>query len=164
MEPNLTDLRVLVLGLGVSGRSAARFCADRGAQVVAADERPRSALGDLSALSGVELALGRSFPDAAAFDLVVPSPGVAPDRYRERAKRVWGDVELAFRALPVPIVAITGTNGKSTTTRLVETLLRAAGLRVRAAGNLGEPALDLVGEALDVVCARMIEAQEAVTA
>ena len=151
MEPNLTDLRVLVLGLGVSGRSAARFCADRGAQVVAADERPRSALGDLSALSGVELALGGSFPDAAAFDLVVPSPGVAPDRYRERAKRVWGDVELAFRALPVPIVAITGTNGKSTTTRLVETLLRAAGLRVRAAGNLGEPALDLVGEALDVV-------------
>ena len=102
MEPDLTNLRVLVLGLGVSGRSASRFCADRGAQVVAADERPPSALGDLSALSGVELALGRSFPDVATFDLVVPSPGVAPDRYRERAKRIWGDIDRITSGMPVP--------------------------------------------------------------
>ena len=151
MSLDLANLRVLVLGLGVTGRSAARFCAERGAQVIAADERDATALGDLAELDAVELALGDGFPDPADFDLVVPSPGVAPERYRERAHKVWGDVELAYRALPVPIVAITGTNGKSTTTRLIEALLRGAGLRARAAGNVGEPVLELVGQALDVV-------------
>ncbi|MGI9590894.1 MAG: hypothetical protein ACR2P8_05965 [Myxococcota bacterium] len=151
MSLDLANLRVLVLGLGLTGRSAARFCAERGARVVAADERDAEALGDLAELGGVELALGDGFPDPADFDLVVPSPGVAPERYRARARKIWGDVELAYRALPVPIVAITGTNGKSTTTRLVEALLRGAGLRARAAGNVGEPVLELVGEALDVV-------------
>jgi UDP-N-acetylmuramoylalanine--D-glutamate ligase len=112
MDPDLASLRVLVLGLGISGQSAARFCADRGARVVAADERPASALGDLTGLSGIDLVTGGAFPDPAGFDLVIPSPGVSPDRYRPRAKRVWGDVELAYRALPVPIVGITGTNGK----------------------------------------------------
>ena len=150
MTLDLANLRVLVLGLGISGRSAARFCAERGAHVVAADEREVSALGDLSDLTEVELALGCAFPDPADFDLVVPSPGVPPERYREQAKRIWGDVELAFRALPIPIVAITGTNGKSTTTRLVEALLCGSGLRARAAGNVGEPVLELVGEALDI--------------
>jgi len=141
---------VLVLGLGRSGASAANFCAARGARVVAADERPAETL-DLAALApGIETAVGAPFPDPAGFDLVVPSPGVPPARYRARARRVWGDIEIAFRALPVPIVAVTGTNGKSTTTCLVEALLRAAGLRARAAGNLGEPALGLVGLPLDV--------------
>ena len=68
---------------------------------------------------------------------MVPSPGVPPARYRARARRVWGDIELAYRALAVPIVAVTGTNGKSTTVRLLEAMLRAAGLRARAAGNVG---------------------------
>jgi UDP-N-acetylmuramoylalanine--D-glutamate ligase len=58
-------------------------------------------------------------------------------------------VELLYRVLAVPILAVTGTNGKSTTTRLAESMLRAAGLRTRAAGNVGAPALGLVGEALD---------------
>ncbi len=80
----------------------------------------------------------------------MPSPGVPASRYRDRARRVWGDIELAWRALPVPIVAVTGTNGKSTTTRLVEALLRAGGLRAEAAGNIGSPALGLVGRPLDV--------------
>ena len=148
---SLSGKSVLVLGLGVSGRSAANFCAARGARVVAADERAAGAIEGLQTLDpGIERVVGHPFPEAAGFDLVVPSPGVAPARYEAAARRVWGDVELAFRALPVPIVAVTGTNGKSTTTRLLELLLRGAGLRARAAGNLGEPALSLVGEALDV--------------
>ena len=73
-----------------------------------------------------------------------------PARYRARARRVWGDIELAYRALAVPIVAVTGTNGKSTTVRLLEAMLRAAGLRARAGGNVGDAALGLVGEPLDV--------------
>ncbi len=147
----LAGRRVLVLGLGMSGRSAARFCAERGAAVVAADERPASALADLADLADrVELAVGRPFPDPAAFDLVVPSPGVPRERWAERAREAQGDVELAFRHLRVPVVAVTGTNGKSTTTRLIEAMLLAAGLRARAAGNVGAPALGLVGEPLDV--------------
>ena len=175
MMLELEKQSVLVLGLGVSGRSAARFCADRGARVLAVDEREAGTIDGLDDLGpGVDLAIGRPFPDPADFDIVVPSPGVPRQRYAERAKRVWGDVELAYRALcgsgfalqgPVgtgvarpsqeapggrTIVAVTGTNGKSTTAVLIEAMLRAAGFRACAAGNLGPPALSLVGKALDV--------------
>jgi UDP-N-acetylmuramoylalanine--D-glutamate ligase len=145
---SLAGKRVLVLGLGISGRSAAAWCAERGARVVAADERSAESLAG-AVPPGVEPWLGRSFPDPAEFDLVVPSPGVPPERYRSRAVRVCGDIELASAALSVPIVAVTGTNGKSTTTALVTDLLRAAGLRAAMAGNLGTPALSLVGMPLD---------------
>jgi UDP-N-acetylmuramoylalanine--D-glutamate ligase len=147
----LRNRRVLVLGLGISGRSAAAFCAARGARVVAADERPAAELEGVDTLPpDVETVIGTPFPDPADFDLVVPSPGVPAQRYRDRARRVWGDVELAGQALEVPIVAVTGTNGKSTTVHLVAAMLRAAGLRARAAGNVGEPALSLAGQPLDV--------------
>jgi len=148
---DLAGSRVLVLGLGITGVSAARFCAERGATVVAVDERPASELGDLSALERVaEVQLGVPFPLSSEFDLVVPSPGIPPERYRSGARRVWGDVELAGRALQVPVVAVTGTNGKSTTSHMVAAGLRGAGLRTAVAGNIGEPVLGLVGEALDV--------------
>jgi UDP-N-acetylmuramoylalanine--D-glutamate ligase len=143
--------RVLVLGLGRSGRSAARFLAERGARVLAADERPAEALEGLGELDErIELALGRPFPDAEGFDWIVPSPGIPIGRWRESAARAVGDVELAWRALSVPVVAVTGTNGKTTTTRLIEAMLRSAGLRAEAAGNVGRPALELVGRPLDV--------------
>jgi UDP-N-acetylmuramoylalanine--D-glutamate ligase len=144
----LEGKRVLVLGAGISGRSAAAFCAQQGAQVVLADEQSGARPEGMPA--SVELSLGLPFPDPADFDLVVPSPGIPPVRYRARARRVWGDIELAWRALAVPIAAVTGTNGKSTTVRLLESMLRAAGLRARAAGNVGDAALGLVGEPLDV--------------
>jgi UDP-N-acetylmuramoylalanine--D-glutamate ligase len=147
---DLAGKDVLVLGLGISGRSAANFCARRGARVTAADEREATEIGSRGDIDpDVSLHLGMPFPDPDGFDLVVPSPGVPAERY-QGAQRVWGDVELAFRHLAVPIVAITGTNGKSTTTLLVEAMLRAAGLRARAAGNVGKPVLDLVGMAIDV--------------
>jgi UDP-N-acetylmuramoylalanine--D-glutamate ligase len=158
----LLGKRFLLLGAGISGRSAAAFCAQQGAHVVLADEasgarseaQPSAAPG-LEARSevqpsGVTCRLDQPFPDPADFDLVVPSPGIPPARYRARARRVWGDIELAWRALAVPIAAVTGTNGKSTTVRLLEAMLRAAGLRARAAGNVGDAALGLVGEPLDV--------------
>lgn len=146
----LAGQRILVVGLGLSGRSAANYCAAAGASVVAVDERPidGSLLAELA--PEVEYRTSSAIPPRDDFDLVVPSPGVPPMRYREGAKRVWGDVELAARALEVPVVAVTGTNGKSTVTCLIEAALRGAGLRARAAGNVGEPALDLVGAPLDV--------------
>jgi UDP-N-acetylmuramoylalanine--D-glutamate ligase len=150
VKSELEGKRVLVLGLGMSGRSAANFCAERGAAVVAADERSESELQELAALeSAVETRVGGPLPDPADFDVVVPSPGVPASRYAERARCVWGDIELTYRALQIPIVAVTGTNGKSTTVRLIESMLRSAGLRARAAGNVGTPALDLVGAPLD---------------
>jgi UDP-N-acetylmuramoylalanine--D-glutamate ligase len=148
---DLQKKRVLVLGLAMTGRSAANHCARLGAEVVAADERPIAALGDLSDLApGIEVHAGAPFPDPADFDLTVPSPGVPLARYSDRARKAWGDIELAWRALEVPVVAVTGTNGKSTTVRLIEAMLGSAGLRAKAAGNVGAPALSLPGEPLDV--------------
>ena len=142
---------VLVLGLGMSGASAVRFCAERGARVTAADERPRDAIRELDRLpSAIELRVGEPFPDPADYDLTVPSPGVPSDRFAGRARRAWGDIELCYQALPIPILAVTGTNGKSTVVRLLEAMAQSAGLRARAAGNVGVPALDLVGRPLDL--------------
>jgi len=143
----LRGQRVLVLGLGISGRSAAAFCAARGAQVLAVDERTDLQVQDLPA--EVEVQLGGSLPDPADFDLVVPSPGVPRERYVRGARRICGDVALAAAALRIPVVAVTGTNGKSTTVCLAEAMLHAAGWRAMAAGNVGHPALDLVGRPLD---------------
>jgi UDP-N-acetylmuramoylalanine--D-glutamate ligase len=146
----IANQKILVLGLGATGRSAANFCVARGASVLAADERGEDQFTGLESLdSRVDRVFGVPFPDPRDFDLVVPSPGVAPKRYRDRAQRVWGDIELAYRSISAPIIAVTGTNGKSTTVRLLEELLCAAGARARAAGNLGTPALELVGEPLD---------------
>ena len=133
--------RVLVLGLGVSGRSAANFCAARGAHVVAADERAAETLSGLDELQpGIRLSTGQPFPDPRDFELVVPSPGVPPELYARAlntSTEIWGDVELASRALEVPIAAVTGTNGKTTTVSLIAAMLESAGLRARAAGNVG---------------------------
>ena len=146
-----TGQSVLVLGVGVSGRSAAHFLAERGARVTLADERPADSIPRQDDLpSGLETHFGKPFPELTAFDLIVPSPGVPAARWAGRATRVWGDIELCFRSLAIPIIAVTGTNGKSTVVRLIEAMARAAGLRARAAGNLGIPALDLVGQALDL--------------
>ncbi len=147
----LAGQNVLVLGLGLSGCSAARFCAERGANVTAADERPRDAVKNLDSLpSAIKVRAGETFPDPSEFDITVPSPGVPAARWEGRAKKAWGDIELCYRALPIPVLAVTGTNGKSTVVRLIEAMAESAGLRARAAGNLGVPALDLVGQPLDL--------------
>lgn len=147
----LAGREVLVLGFGVSGRSAADYCVRRGARVVAADERPESQIPEAANLSpGIEGHFGKPFPELGRFDLVIPSPGIPHARYAGKAKRAWGDIELCGQALTIPIVAVTGTNGKSTVVRLIEALANAAGLRARAAGNIGIPALDLVDQPLDL--------------
>jgi UDP-N-acetylmuramoylalanine--D-glutamate ligase len=146
----LANQRILVLGLGVTGRNAANFCASRGASVLAADERSQDHDNEIEGLDPrVERVIGQPFPDSRDFDLVVPSPGIPAERYRDRARRVWGDIELAYQFLGAPIIAVTGTNGKSTTVRLLEAMLSAAGARARAAGNLGISALELIGQPLD---------------
>jgi UDP-N-acetylmuramoylalanine--D-glutamate ligase len=158
---DVRDKRVVVVGLGGSGVAACRLLAARGARVVGTDaKRPDAVSRDVLALydEGVRLVLGgHAEAKLDEADLVVVSPGVPsfPALAAAEAKgvRVWGEVELAVQALakPAPVVAVGGTNGKSTTTTLVGELLACAGLRVFVGGNLGEPLAAHADEAFDVV-------------
>lgn len=142
--------RVLVYGLGISGRAAARLLLGRGVAVAAVDDRPGVDPGDLAVAPRFELLAAEGLAGAgsdaawAGIDGVVISPGVPPDRpvlaaARRRGLPVVAEVELAFPLLNGPVVAITGTNGKSTTTALTGALLAAAGHAVEVCGNIGEP-------------------------
>lgn len=155
-------LRVLVTGLGLSGYAAADALAQRGARVLVVDardgedEREKARILDVM---DVRALLGAAMPsrlpavDGAAPDLVVTSPGWRPDApLLVAAARagipVWGDVELAWRLQPAtgapPWLAVTGTNGKTTTTRMLAGMLAGAGLRTAAVGNVGVPVLHAV--------------------
>jgi UDP-N-acetylmuramoylalanine--D-glutamate ligase len=148
----LKDKRVLVVGLGRSGTAAARHCAIRGARVTAVDAKGASELGksagELSAV-GVDLKLGTNDVDfAQGFDLVVASPGVPLDHAilsgaREKGVPIVGEMELALREINRPVIAVTGTNGKTTTTALIGHLLETSGISACVAGNIGNP---IVGE------------------
>jgi UDP-N-acetylmuramoylalanine--D-glutamate ligase len=145
---DLAGKNILVLGLGRSGRSAAAYCAKQGARVLAVDEQHSD--HSYPELEGLAVArTGIPFPSAAPFDLVVPSPGIPQEKVPADAQRVWGDIELAYRTSNVPMIAVTGTNGKSTTTCLIEAMLTGAGIRAVAAGNIGIPILDVVDPELE---------------
>ncbi len=139
--------RAAVLGLGRSGAAAARLLAKYGAQVVGFDENVRV---DAPNIESVETRRG---PDECAeidgFDLIVTSPGIDPRTQLWRAALasrtpIIGEIELAWSLSKVPVVAITGTNGKSTTTELTAAALIACGIRTVAAGNIGLPYSDVV--------------------
>ena len=131
----------------MSGLAATRLLLSRGVEVVGVDERPESelSLGDLPAAPGFQLAAGRELAAIpAGVDGVVVSPGVPSDKALLQAARcselaVISEVELAFPLLQGPVIGITGTNGKSTTTELTGAILRAAGKPVEVCGNIGEP-------------------------
>jgi len=165
---DLAGKRVMVIGLGVSGLAAARLLASCGARLVMtdlrADPRPdlhgESGAGDDSMPSG-EIHLGSEDPAwLDGVDLVVTSPGVPPaSRLLTEADRrripVIGELELGSRFVKAPIVAVTGTNGKSTVTTLIGEIFKAAGRRVFAGGNLGMPLVEAAGEEFDVVVAEV---------
>lgn len=150
--PSLNDRKVLVVGLGISGLAVARLAAARGARVTVTDNRGEAALTDaIAALpAGVVRELGghraESFLGA---DLIVLSPGVPeiPELQAARQANVptTGELELASRFVQAPIVAVTGTNGKSTTTTLCGHMLAATGRPTFVGGNLGTPLSEAVG-------------------
>lgn len=145
---NLAGKHVVVLGLGASGVSAAKLCLRRGARVTGIDQRK-----DVK-VDGIDLVLGTNEYDYDKADLVVISPGVPSFPSLEKTKTpIIGEIELAFQQQkhPAPVVAVGGTNGKSTTTTLVGELLAAANKKVFVGGNLGEPWADHVDEKFDVV-------------
>ena len=141
--------RALVLGLARSGRAAGLALARRGVEVVAADRSPDADPGRLAA-AGVEVRLGseeESLLDGV--EVVVKSPGVPAESPLAAAARsagipIWSEVELGFRLLRGnPLIGVTGTNGKTTTTELLGAILRADGRDVETAGNVGSPLSDV---------------------
>jgi len=152
--------RALVLGLARSGEAAALALARRGVQVVGVDRREDIDSGRLRE-EGVEVVLGADDPELLdGVDLLVKSPGVPPAAplaaaARERGVTVWSEVELGFRLLANPILGVTGTNGKTTTSELLGNIFRAAGSDVAVAGNVGRPLTGLdgaLGDGAWIVC------------
>ena len=133
----MTPRRVLVVGLARSGEAARAALEERGVEVVVAD-RTLGNDDDLSLLEGI--------------DVLVKSPGVPGETVLPAAARaggipVWSEIELGARLLPNPLVGVTGTNGKTTTTELLGAIFRAAGLTVEVAGNVGRPLTAVRAEA-----------------
>ena len=142
---SVSGLQVLVVGAARSGIAAAHLLTRRGAAVTLTDRKPQLAEAAELQAAGIRLELGgHTMASFEAANLVVMSPGVPlelPEVRRARALGipVIGELELASRWLRGPIVAITGTKGKSTTTTLVGRMLTAAGRRVLVGGNIGYP-------------------------
>jgi UDP-N-acetylmuramoylalanine--D-glutamate ligase len=152
-------VRAVVAGFGVSGFAAADNLLHLGATVTALDESPgddeRQEKAELLRVLGGEIRLGTGvtaqLPEDV--DVLVTSPGWKPSapllaQARERGIPIWGEVELAWRlrdqASAAPWLAITGTNGKTTTVQMLDTILRTAGLRSVAVGNVGRPIVEAV--------------------
>jgi UDP-N-acetylmuramoylalanine--D-glutamate ligase len=179
-------MRVLVVGLAVTGDAVARHCTSAGDTVVVIEDHPGMArdwqerVAAVRALGATVLERpdsGRAAELAADADLVVPSPGV-PERHPAIAAArlaevpVRAEIDLAGEVLvgkrragagATTLIAVTGTNGKTTVTTLAAAILEATGLRVAAAGNIGRPLLDAVRDDVDVVVAEVSSFQLAFT-
>ena len=153
--------RVLVVGLGKTGVALAEFLTKRGATVVISDNKPASELREnIDALKGMKVTVdvGRHDIDILSqVDLIIPSPGVPPfnELITEGLKRgipVISEIELAFSFITEPIIAITGTNGKTTTTQLIGEILKQWGEKVFVGGNIGTPLIEYVDEGKRADC------------
>jgi UDP-N-acetylmuramoylalanine--D-glutamate ligase len=159
---DLQHKRAVVLGLGISGMEAAKLLQDHGAVVTVRDDGKASARTAERAATlrarGVTVELGHEVSTSADFNLAVLSPGIDPKKPLVRTLRdgnvpIIGELELASRFCRCPMVAITGTNGKTTTTELVDALLRAGGKKTVASGNIGKAFSEAVRDSanLDVM-------------
>lgn len=150
---SLAGKRVHVVGMGLSGVSAARLCLRQGAMVTGFDQRPRHALGDVARVLPMEIRSDLSFEALSGSDWVIVSPGVDQPELlsalEARGAEVIGELELGARFVEAPLCAIGGTNGKSTTTELVGAMLREAGRKTFCGGNLGTPLCDACGQSWD---------------
>lgn len=150
---NLSGQRILVIGLGKTGIASARFLAGKGAVVVVTDEKPLSELKDAISELGNAYAnceFCKYDPDILArVDMIIPSPGVPPSNILlveavNKKIPILSEIELAYRFLKPPMIAITGTNGKTTTTTLIGKLLAGGGEKAFVGGNIGNPLIGYV--------------------
>ena len=146
------DKRIAVLGLGVSNRPLVRLLLEAGCSVTGCDRTPREKLDqevlDLEAL-GCELRVGEGYLDGVEADLLFRTPGMHPghpaiEALRSRGAQVTSEMEVFFEVCPCNTVAVTGSDGKTTTTTLVSEMLKASGKKVWLGGNIGTPLLPLV--------------------
>jgi UDP-N-acetylmuramoylalanine--D-glutamate ligase len=162
----LQNKKILVVGLARTGASVARFLAERGARVTVTDKRGREAVASfIESLQGLDITFELGLHGEETFlsaDLIVVSPGVPMDiaplkLAMSRGVPVISEIELAYRFIAAPIAAITGTNGKTTTTTLAGEIFSACGFRTFVGGNIGKPLIDLVtsGESCDRVVAEI---------
>ena len=160
MKPGfeLRGKRVLVVGLARTGAAASLFCSARGARVTATDRKTENDLVETAIVlraAGITLVLGgHEHANLCEQDFVVVSPGVpvnAPvlEEARKIGIPVWSEIEVAWRFLSGKLIAITGSNGKTTTTSLVAHILKTSGIPTLVGGNIGVPLLSLVESSTD---------------
>ena len=147
----------MILGLGITGRSVARWWSQRGIAFHAMDTREALAAetATWSEIDAASLAFGEPADDAAdgVTELIV-SPGISLEhpmvaRAKDRGCRVRGDIDLFMEVVDVPVIGITGSNGKSTVTALLSSMISECGASVSIGGNFGRPALDLLSDESD---------------
>ncbi len=153
---DLSGKKVIVVGLGKSGVAAARFCLARGAKVTGTDTSPASKLSEEARALPMQLvAGGHAGVDFTGADLIVVSPGVPPlaelDRATQAGVEVIGELDLAARFCSSPMIAVGGTNGKSTVTTLLAAMLAQKFPRVFSGGNLGQPLAEAVEKSWDAL-------------
>ena len=146
---SLRGKKIAVLGLGVSNRPLVRLLLEFGCDVTGCDRTPREKLDDeVLALekSGCRLSVGEGYLDALQADLVFRTPGMHPGNpgivaLKERGAEVTSEMEVFFSLCPCDIIAVTGSDGKTTTTSLIAAMLKNAGRKVWLGGNIGTPLL-----------------------
>jgi UDP-N-acetylmuramoylalanine--D-glutamate ligase len=141
----LADIRrALVIGLGASGLAASRLLREAGVEVTVAESTPDHRDAAVAREAGCDVRLGEAAPAVEGFDLVVPSPGVpehspALQAALDGGVRVWSEPELAMRLRPRRLLAVTGTNGKTSVTELLAAMVAASGATAVPCGNIGTP-------------------------
>lgn len=148
-KADMKGKRVDVLGIGISNTPLIKYLVSLGAVVIACDRKNRNDLGDIcSELEslGVTLHLGDGYLDELTGELIFKTPGMRYDlpqlqAARERGATVTSEVEVFFELCPCPIIGVTGSDGKTTTTTLIYQMLKADGKTVHLGGNIGEPVL-----------------------
>lgn len=145
---DLKGKKVLVVGLARTGLATAKFLATQGAVVSTTEVRPKEEMGEaINALEGIHIQTewgGHRTETFLKSDLIVVSPGVDLNlepiqEARRKGVQVISELELAYRFIHIPMIAVTGTNGKTTTTTLIGEMLREGGKKVGVGGNVGEP-------------------------
>ena len=146
---SLKNKTVAVIGIGVSNTPLLRLLLREKIQVTACDKRDRASLGALAQeleSSGCRLQLGENYLQGLTQDVIFRTPGLRPDvpellKAREQGSRITSEMEVFFSVCPCTLLAVTGSDGKTTTTTIIAELLKAAGKTVHVGGNIGNPLL-----------------------
>ena len=150
---SLQDKTVAVIGIGVSNQPLIKLLLDRGIAVTACDKKDRESLGIVAEqleANGCRLRLGEKYLDDLTEDVIFRTPGMRPDLPQftaavERGSTLTSEMEVFFEVCPCPKIAVTGSDGKTTTTTIIAELLRRAGRTVHLGGNIGHPLLAETG-------------------